>query len=89
MSLPEVHLIGGTRPEAVKLAPVAIAMREQGVVEPVLLASGQHPQMVTQALAAFDLTADVTLTVARGKDTFRKTLTRREIKIKVRAPEPR
>ncbi|MBM2614839.1 UDP-N-acetylglucosamine 2-epimerase (non-hydrolyzing) [Actinoplanes sp. LDG1-06] len=65
MSLPEVHLIGGTRPEAVKLAPVAIAMREQGLVEPVLLASGQHPTMVTQALAAFDLTADITLTVER------------------------
>jgi len=65
MSLPEVHLIGGTRPEAVKLAPVAIAMREQGLVEPVLLASGQHPAMVTQALAAFDLTADVSLTVER------------------------
>ncbi|GAB2600290.1 UDP-N-acetyl glucosamine 2-epimerase [Paractinoplanes abujensis] len=65
MTLPEVHLIGGTRPEAVKLAPVAIAMREQGLVEPVLLASGQHPAMVTQALAAFDLTADVTLTVER------------------------
>ncbi|MBL7262296.1 non-hydrolyzing UDP-N-acetylglucosamine 2-epimerase [Paractinoplanes lichenicola] len=61
----EVHLIGGTRPEAVKLAPVAIAMREQGLLEPVLLASGQHPTMVTQALAAFDLTADITLTVER------------------------
>ena len=65
MSLPEVHLIGGTRPEAVKLAPVVTAMREQGLVEPVLLASGQHPAMVTQALAAFDLTPDVTLTIER------------------------
>ncbi|MBU2663901.1 UDP-N-acetylglucosamine 2-epimerase (non-hydrolyzing) [Actinoplanes bogorensis] len=65
MSLPEVHLIGGTRPEAVKLAPVVTAMREQGLVEPVLLASGQHPTMVTQSLAAFGLTPDITLTVER------------------------
>ncbi|MEV6306064.1 UDP-N-acetylglucosamine 2-epimerase (non-hydrolyzing) [Actinoplanes sp. NPDC051861] len=63
--LREVHLIGGTRPEAVKLAPVAIAMREAGLLEPVLLASGQHPAMVTQALAAFGLSPDITLTVER------------------------
>ncbi len=41
MSLPEIHLIGGTRPEAVKLAPVALAMRDAGLVAPVLVASGR------------------------------------------------
>jgi UDP-N-acetylglucosamine 2-epimerase (non-hydrolysing) len=75
MSLPEVHLIGGTRPEAVKLAPVAIAMREQGLVHPVLLASGQHPAMVVQALAAFDLTPDITLTVERSTGSQAELLT--------------
>ncbi len=29
-ALPEVHLIAGTRPEAIKLAPVAARMREDG-----------------------------------------------------------
>ncbi len=61
MLLPEVHLIGGTRPEAVKLAPVASAVRDQGVLTPVLVGSGQHPAMFTQALAAFNLVPDVTL----------------------------
>jgi UDP-N-acetylglucosamine 2-epimerase (non-hydrolysing) len=75
MSLPEVHLIGGTRPEAVKLAPVAIAMREQGLVRPILLASGQHPAMVVQALAAFDLTPDITLTVERSTGSQAELLT--------------
>lgn len=72
---PEVHLIGGTRPEAVKLAPVVLAMREAGLVEPVLVASGQHPAMVTQALAAFELTADVTLTVERGTGSQAELMT--------------
>jgi UDP-N-acetylglucosamine 2-epimerase (non-hydrolysing) len=63
MSLPEVHLIGGTRPEAVKLAPVATSMRAAGLVAPVLVAGGQDPAMVVRALAAFDLAPDVTLTV--------------------------
>src|SRR5690349_12802903 len=75
MSLPEVHLIGGTRPEAVKLAPVALAMRAAGLLAPVLVASGQHPAMVSQALAAFDLTADITLSVERSSGTQAELLT--------------
>ncbi|GAA0919165.1 non-hydrolyzing UDP-N-acetylglucosamine 2-epimerase [Virgisporangium aurantiacum] len=65
MQNPEVHLIAGTRPEAIKLAPVVIAMRAAKRVTPVLVASGQHPAMVAQALAAFDLEPDVTLPVER------------------------
>ncbi|HEV7896265.1 MAG TPA: UDP-N-acetylglucosamine 2-epimerase (non-hydrolyzing) [Planosporangium sp.] len=64
-SLPEVHLIAGTRPEAIKLAPVAAAMRAAGRITPVLVASGQHPTMVAQALEAFGLEPDVVLQVER------------------------
>ncbi|BEL10897.1 UDP-N-acetylglucosamine 2-epimerase (non-hydrolyzing) [Actinoplanes sichuanensis] len=71
----EVHLVGGTRPEAVKLAPVALAMREAGLLTPILLASGQHPTMVTQALAAFDLTPDITLQVERETGSQAELLT--------------
>jgi UDP-N-acetylglucosamine 2-epimerase (non-hydrolysing) len=66
VKLPEVHLIAGTRPEAVKLAPVATAVRDQRLLAPVLVASGQHPAMVTQALDAFGLAPDVALRVGRG-----------------------
>jgi UDP-N-acetylglucosamine 2-epimerase (non-hydrolysing) len=75
MALPEVHLIGGTRPEAVKLAPVATAMRAAGLLSPVLVASGQHPAMVVQALAAFGLEADVTLTVEHSSGSRAELLT--------------
>src|SRR3954468_22366615 len=75
MSLPEVHLIGGTRPEAVKLAPVVAAMRDAGLVRPVVVASGQHPTMVSQALAAFDLVPDVTLQVERSTGSQAELLT--------------
>ena len=63
-----VHLIAGTRPEAIKLAPLLPALREEGL-EPVFVASGQHPTMVHQALSAFDLRPDVTLTVDRSSGT--------------------
>ncbi|AHH99639.1 UDP-N-acetylglucosamine 2-epimerase (non-hydrolyzing) [Kutzneria viridogrisea] len=65
MMLPEVHLVCGTRPEAVKLAPVALELLSAGRIRPVLVASGQHPAMVRQALAAFGLTPDVELSLHR------------------------
>jgi UDP-N-acetylglucosamine 2-epimerase (non-hydrolysing) len=75
MPIPEVHLVGGTRPEAVKLAPVAIAMRAAGLLRPVLLASGQHPTMVNQALAAFGLEPDLTVRLERSTGTQPELLT--------------
>lgn len=55
---PKVLLVAGTRPEAIKLAPVADRMAADGLLDPCLVASGQHPEMVGQALAAFGRRAD-------------------------------
>src|SRR5256884_2097532 len=64
--LPEVRLLAGTRPEAIKLAPVAAAIRAAGRVRPVLVATGQHPTMVAESLAALGEQADVTLSLDRS-----------------------
>ncbi len=56
-------LLAGTRPEAVKLAPLALALAAHPVLRPVLVHSGQHAGMVEQALEPFGLTADVWLDV--------------------------
>src|SRR4051794_37092816 len=61
MSLPEVHLAGGTCAEALRLAPVALAMREQGLVAPILLAGGPEPTNVARTYISCGLAADVTL----------------------------
>ena len=60
-----VHLIGGTRPEAIKLAPVAAAMGAAGRVHPVLVSSGQHPAMFEQGLVALGMHPDVVLSLTR------------------------
>ena len=65
MTTPRVLLIAGTRPEAIKLAPVADRMAAAGLVRPVLVASGQHPEMVAQALAAFGRTPDLVVELDR------------------------
>lgn len=57
--------MAGTRPEAIKLAPVAARMAEAGLLAPCLVASGQHSTMVTQALAAFGREPDLVVDLDR------------------------
>lgn len=54
-------LLAGTRPEAVKLAPLARALGGHEVLRPVIVHSGQHDGMVEQALAPFGLLVDMWL----------------------------
>jgi UDP-N-acetylglucosamine 2-epimerase (non-hydrolysing) len=62
----EVLLVVGTRPEALKVAPVALALRNHPLLRPFIVHSGQHPGMVEQALAPFGLAPDETLPVRRS-----------------------
>ncbi len=54
-------LIVGTRPECIKLAPVYAELRRSGKVRPLLVSTGQHRQLLDQALASFGLKPDVDL----------------------------
>src|SRR3954453_11455132 len=57
-------VIVGTRPEAIKLAPVIKALRESGDDFSVrVVTSGQHGEICRSALAAFGLTADSELDI--------------------------
>ena len=51
-------IVFGTRPEAVKLAPVVMELRRRAEAEPVLCATGQHREMLDQVLRIFDLQPD-------------------------------
>jgi len=61
----EVLLLVGTRPEAVKAAPVALCLAEHPRLSPAIVHSGQHATMVEQALAPFGLQPDESLTYQR------------------------
>jgi UDP-N-acetylglucosamine 2-epimerase (non-hydrolysing) len=61
----EVLLLVGTRPEAVKAAPVALCLAEHPHLRPVIVHSGQHAALVGQALAPFGLSPDELLAVRR------------------------
>jgi UDP-N-acetylglucosamine 2-epimerase (non-hydrolysing) len=63
---PTVAMLVGTRPEAVKIAPVAIALRRHPRLRPMVVHTGQHEHIVAPALAPFGLTPDLEFTVRRA-----------------------
>lgn len=53
----------GTRPEAIKLAPVYRALETTEGIEPIVLVTGQHQEQLDQALSIFGLTATANMRV--------------------------
>src|SRR4051812_14540698 len=47
----KTHIVIGTRPEAIKMAPIYLTMRRDARFEPVLISSGQHREMLDQTLS--------------------------------------
>lgn len=61
-----VLVVAGTRPEAIKLAPVVHALARERGVEPRLCVTGQHREMLDEVLALFGLAPDHDLDLPRG-----------------------
>jgi UDP-N-acetylglucosamine 2-epimerase (non-hydrolysing) len=67
----KVLVIFGTRPEAIKLAPVIAALAAVPTLEPRVCVTGQHREMLDQMLALFDIRPDHDLDVMRAdQDLF-------------------
>ncbi len=60
-----VLVVIGTRPEAIKMAPVIEALRARGVLETRVCLTGQHSELVDQVLEAFALEPDHDLEIMR------------------------
>jgi UDP-N-acetylglucosamine 2-epimerase (non-hydrolysing) len=50
-----VLAVFGTRPEAIKMAPVVLELRRRPGMETLVCVTGQHRGMLDEALAAFDI----------------------------------
>jgi UDP-N-acetylglucosamine 2-epimerase (non-hydrolysing) len=66
MGRAQVVVVTGTRPESVKLAPLVLALRRSGSLYPVVVTTGQHGSLASEALAIFGIAADADLAVARA-----------------------
>lgn len=56
--MPRALLVFGTRPEAIKVAPVIKAMERDGRIEPVVAVTAQHRHMLDQVLELFAIRPD-------------------------------
>jgi UDP-N-acetylglucosamine 2-epimerase (non-hydrolysing) len=65
-----VCIILGTRPEAIKLAPVIQQFRRSPAFDTQVVLTGQHKEMVQQVMQLFDLTADHDLDIMQHQQTL-------------------
>lgn len=66
----KVCIIVGTRPEAIKLAPVIQRFKGSSCFETRVILTGQHREMVDQVMQLFDLSADGDLAIMQPQQTL-------------------
>ena len=67
----KVLLVFGTRPEAIKMAPLALQLKQQEAsFETKVCVTGQHRQMLDQVLELFNLTPDFDLNLMKPGQTL-------------------
>lgn len=64
-------VVFGTRPEAIKMAPLCHRLREQKDIETIICVTAQHREMLDQVLSIFELTPDIDFNLMKtGQDLF-------------------
>ena len=66
----KVLTVFGTRPEAIKMAPVVHALERTEGLQPVVCVTGQHRQILDQMLAVFGIHADHDLDLMRPNQSL-------------------
>ena len=54
----KIMVVFGTRPEAIKMAPVVMQLQRSGDCEPIVCVTAQHREMLDQVLQPFAITPD-------------------------------
>lgn len=70
MDRKKIVCVVGTRPEAIKMAPVVIALQKQEAFDVRVLATGQHAAMLDQVLDFFKITADRNLHIMKERQSL-------------------
>jgi len=65
-----VAVIVGTRPEAIKLAPIIQQLQASKKLQPLIVSTSQHGEMVGQIFSNFGITADLDLEVMRPRQSL-------------------
>ena len=71
-----VMSIFGTRPEAIKMAPLVKELEERDEVESIVCVTAQHREMLDQVLEIFDITPDYDLNIMQERQSITEVTTR-------------
>ncbi|MBU4541221.1 MAG: UDP-N-acetylglucosamine 2-epimerase (non-hydrolyzing) [Firmicutes bacterium] len=66
----KVMLLFGTRPEAIKMAPLVIALKKDPRFQTIVTLTAQHREMLDQVLELFSITADYDLNLMQPGQTL-------------------
>lgn len=66
----KIMIVFGTRPEAIKMAPVVHALRAHPELDPVVTVTAQHRQMLDQVLELFNIVPDHDLDIMAPSQTL-------------------
>jgi UDP-N-acetylglucosamine 2-epimerase (non-hydrolysing) len=71
LKVKKIGLLIGTRPDAIKMAPVALALKETKNFKPFIIASAQHRELLDQVIRIFKLKVDVDFNLMKeNQDLF-------------------
>jgi UDP-N-acetylglucosamine 2-epimerase (non-hydrolysing) len=66
----KIMLVFGTRPEAIKMAPLVKEIQKNKKLSAVIVVTGQHKQMLKQVLDIFDIVPDYDLAIMKPNQTL-------------------
>ena len=66
----KIMLIFGTRPEAIKMAPIVKEIEASQDLEPIVCVTAQHRQMLDIVLKTFEITPDYDLSIMKSNQTL-------------------
>ncbi len=66
----KVLTVFGTRPEAIKMAPLALELKKYDEIESIVCVTAQHRQMLDQVLELFNITPDYDLDIMKTRQTL-------------------
>lgn len=66
----KIITIFGTRPEAIKMAPLLKELEKQSEIQSIICVTAQHREMLDQVLEYFDIKPDYDLNIMKSKQTL-------------------
>jgi len=72
----KVMTIFGTRPEAIKMAPLVLELNKRDEFDSIVVVTAQHRQMLDQVLNAFNIVPDYDLNIMQDRQTLMDVTTR-------------